>query len=68
MRRESKGTMKFFWAIVGIASMGAGAILAFTFSEAESAVQEAAGAALAIAVVGIPYCLARAIQEFDRLQ
>jgi len=38
-----------------------------TFAVAESAPQQAAGAAFAIAYAAIPYCLARSLDEMTRV-
>ncbi len=53
------------WKIV-MAGSGVGLLmLFFTWTRAESAPQEAAGAAIAAACAVIPYCFARAFAEIN---
>lgn len=55
----------FFWIITILCSL-IGALVAFVgVSEANGAPQEAAAAAMGIAFVVIPYCLARAVSEIS---
>ena len=51
------------WIIAIIGSVFGGLTLLLTFMSADSAPQEAAGAALALGLAAIPYCFARAISE-----
>jgi predicted nucleic acid-binding Zn-ribbon protein len=50
----------FLFAVLGLVQ------LVYTVIHAESAPQQAAGAAIAVAWAAIPYCMARAIQLFNR--
>lgn len=54
--------MKFFAVVIFFAGVLACAVLAITFTTSSGAPQEAAGAAIALAIVAIPYCMGRAIQ------
>ena len=54
------------WYLCLSGAVLAGIELAFTYSKAESAPQQAAGAALALALAAIPYCVARALQMLLR--
>lgn len=54
------------WIVTALGAL-AGALLLFTgLQGAESAPQEAAIAAIAVACAVIPYCLARAVSELSR--
>lgn len=54
------------WALTIFGSLAGGFTLIHTFAAAKGAPQQAAGAAMAIAVAVIPYCLARAVSELSR--
>lgn len=58
---------KVLWALTMIGSFIGIALISITMRTAESAPQQAAGAAFAIAAAVIPYCLARAASELDKL-
>ena len=53
----------FCWIITLICSALGGILLFDTFLSADSAPQQAAGAAMAVAIVVIPYVFSRAIAE-----
>lgn len=54
---------KFFWGVTMLMS-AIGAIVAFTgMAAANGAPQEAAAAAMGLAIAVIPYCFSRAITE-----
>jgi len=55
------------WAVTIIGGVLGGGVLFATFTSANDAPQEAAGAALAVALVVVPYCFARACTEFSAL-
>jgi hypothetical protein len=57
----------FCWVITVLAACIAGAVLALTFTAANGAPQEAAGAALALAICVIPYVFTRASQAFTEM-
>jgi hypothetical protein len=59
-------TLLWFLTILG--SLAGALTLADTFTEAKSAPQQAAGAALGVGLAVIPYCLARAVSELNRRQ
>ncbi|WP_257385004.1 hypothetical protein [Tahibacter caeni] len=54
------------WYLCLSGAVLAGVELAWTFAKAESAPQQAAGAALALGLAAIPYCFARALQMLMR--
>lgn len=54
--------MRFFAVVIFLAGVLASAVLAITLKSSSGAPQEAAGAAIALAVVAIPYCMGRSIQ------
>ncbi len=54
--------MKFFAVVIFFAGLLASAVLAITLAQSTGAPQEAAGAAIALAIVAIPYCMGRAVQ------
>lgn len=54
------------WYLCLAGTVLAGVQLALTHTRAESAPQQAAGAALALALAAIPYCFARALQMLLR--
>jgi hypothetical protein len=56
----------FFWAVAIVGALLAGGQLFIVFDAAASAPQQAAGAAIALSLAVIPYCLARAISEITR--
>jgi hypothetical protein len=58
--------MKVLWVVVAIASVLGGLTLFLTVGDANGAPQEAAGAAIAVALAVIPYCFARALSELRR--
>jgi len=51
------------WKVTGVAAIVAAVLLLVLVIGAESAIQEASGAAIAVAVAVIPYVLARAAGE-----
>lgn len=57
---------KILWLWTMVAGLTASGLLVFTFTQAQSAPQQGAGAAMAAAVVVVPYCLARAVQSYKR--
>ncbi|HWU53677.1 MAG TPA: hypothetical protein VN153_12785 [Tahibacter sp.] len=68
---EPEGNAPGFVERVGWYLCLAGAVLAgieltWTYAKAESSPQQAAGAAFALALAAIPYCLARALQMLMR--
>jgi predicted nucleic acid-binding Zn-ribbon protein len=54
------------WYLCLTGAVVAGIELSYTFAKAESAPQQAAGAAISLALAAIPYCLARALQMLMR--
>lgn len=54
--------MRFFAVVIFFAGVLACAVLAITLTSSSGAPQEAAGAAIALAIVTIPYCMGRSIQ------
>jgi hypothetical protein len=64
--------MPFFlglcWVITALAACFGGLVLYLTFTEASGAPQEAAGAALAVAICIIPYVFTRACQSFTEME
>ena len=58
--------MKFFWYLTFFGSLAGGLFLFAVLTTAEGAPQEGAGAAIAVALAVIPYCLARSIQMVNR--
>ena len=58
-----KSMKEVFWKITIIGSVLGILTLLATLKGADSAPQQAAGAAIAVAFTVIPYCLARAISE-----
>ena len=58
--------IRILYGLCVFGCLAGGWVLWWTFSTALSAPQEATGAALAIALAVIPYCLARAAQEMMR--
>ena len=54
--------MKLFAVVIFLAGLLACAVLAITLAGSSGAPQEAAGAAIALAIVAIPYCMGRAVQ------
>lgn len=69
--RSSKTDSKFggvstlLWGLTCIAALVAGLILAVTVSQADSAPQEAAGAAMAVGIAVIPYVFARSVEAIS---
>jgi hypothetical protein len=57
---------KILWLWTMIGGLTSTGLLLYTFTKAQSAPQQAAGAAMAVAVVAVPYCLARAVQLYKR--
>ena len=55
----------FLWILCILMTLVAGLILFVTLSQSKGAPQEAAGAAIACAVVIIPYVLARAVEKLS---
>jgi hypothetical protein len=60
------GFERAIWIVTIISSIIALVELSFTTIAAQSAPQQAAGAALAVAWAAVPYCLARAVQQWRR--
>src|SRR5579862_8988756 len=54
--------MPFFWGVTLLAALAAGFELFTTLAFAASAPQQAAGAALAVAIVAVPYVFSRAVE------
>jgi hypothetical protein len=57
---------RIVWIFTALACAFAGYMLVDTWLHAESAPQQGAGAALAVAIAVIPYCFARALEGADR--
>jgi sugar phosphate permease len=55
--------IKFFWSLVIIGFVIGGFVFVIETSFATSAPQQAAAAARGLAIVILPYCLARAVTE-----
>ncbi len=62
-----KGFVGFCWGITALAAAVSTLILIGTFVGTVSAPQEAAGAALAVAIVAIPYIFTRSLQGLEDL-
>ena len=60
--------MRFFAVVIFFAGVLACAVLAITLAGSTGAPQQAAGAAIALAIVAIPYCMGRAIQMWKESQ
>ena len=58
-----RGFVSFLWFVVGVAAIIAGIELWYAMENAESAAQQAAGAAQAVAIAVIPYVLVRAVES-----
>lgn len=58
--------MQFFWACTGLFSVFSALVLYMTLKEAKGAPQEAAGAAIALCVVIIPYVFTRAVEGWQQ--
>lgn len=56
---------KFLWLIAMLGSIAGGLLFISGMGQAESAPQEAAIAAMAVALAVIPYCLARSVAELS---
>ena len=56
------------WTITMLATCLAGALLFFTFVGANGAPQEAAGAAIAVAICVIPYVFTRGCQAYSEME
>lgn len=54
------------WSLALVGSLGGAYWIANTWVMAESAPQQAAGAAMAVACAAIPYCFARAVEKLIR--
>jgi hypothetical protein len=54
--------MKVLWVLTILGAVAGTLTLLGTFMESASAPQQAAGAAVAVAFVALPYCFARAIE------
>lgn len=54
----------FFFLLTIIGGILGTVVLFFTMFSSEGAPQQAAGAAIAVAFVAIPYCMARAFEKF----
>ena len=61
------GFVGLCWGITVLAACIAGAVLFITFAGANGAPQEAAGAAMAVAICVIPYVFTRACQAFTEM-
>lgn len=54
------------WWVAIVGALGGVVQLAYTVTDATSAIQQAAGAGVAVAMAVIPYCLARSVQARRR--
>lgn len=54
--------VKFLWVLALLGALGGGLVLLLTVGAAQGAPQQAAGAAVAVALAVIPYVLARAAE------
>lgn len=59
--------MKFLWLLTFVGSFIGGLMNLFALFGSNTAPQEAAGAAMAVACAVIPYCMARSVAEMDKL-
>lgn len=66
MRSAPSTAERIIWIAAAVFSALGFCQLIYTVVHAESAPQQAAGAALAVAWAVIPYCIARAVQLFNR--
>lgn len=57
---------KILWVLTAIGSILGGLVTLIGVTEANGAPQEAAAAAIGIALAVIPYCLARAVSEASK--
>jgi hypothetical protein len=57
--------MKFFWLVTALAACLAGATLAATLATSSGAPQQAAGAAIALAIAVIPYVFTRTVEGWQ---
>jgi hypothetical protein len=55
--------MSFLWALTVLSAVLGGVVVTFGVFAASGAPQEAAAAAIGVALAVIPYCLARAVSE-----
>ncbi len=62
-----RGLLTFLWVLTILGTLIGGGLFALGWMSATSAPQEAAAGALGIALAVIPYCLARAVQELNRM-
>lgn len=60
-------SLRLCWGITVLAACFAGVVLFLTVSSANGAFQEAAGAAIALAICVIPYVFTRACQAFTEM-
>lgn len=58
---------RLLWVLVILGVLAGGFVLFATMAMAKGAPQEAAGAALAVALAVLPYCLARAVGELSAI-
>jgi hypothetical protein len=61
------GFVGLCWVVTGLAAFIAGGVLFLTVGSANGAPQEAAGAAIALAICVIPYVFTRACQAFTEM-
>jgi hypothetical protein len=57
---------KLCWALTLVGTLAAGGVLALTILTATGAPQQAAGAAVSVAVAVIPYVFTRAVEGLSR--
>jgi uncharacterized paraquat-inducible protein A len=57
--------MKFSWVLAVLGALIGGCVFAYTLLFADSAPKQAAGAAIAMAWVVLPYCFARALAAIE---
>lgn len=60
--------MKILFVFSLLGALFGGIMLLSTFFSAESAPQQAAGAAIAIGLAVIPYCLARSLEKIQQVE
>jgi prolipoprotein diacylglyceryltransferase len=66
--KQNNSFMVLMWVLALIISVRAFYVLFNTYFSAETAIQQAAGAAFAAGMAVIPYCIVRAISEIMRLK
>lgn len=63
---RSRTAERVFWALTIVSSTLGALLMVAVEIGAKGSPQEAAGAAIAVAMAAIPYCIARAIQQYPR--